>query len=284
MSIAEKLTTIAENERDIKFGIDAIEGALRDLLQTNDKMKLEDMPRKVYDVYGKGSNDGYNGGLAEGIEEGKQAEHNAFWDTFLDNGNRTEFNYAFVGSGWTVGTFKPNHNVTPTTATRMFQQFSSGTLGVSLSNLFEQAGVELDTSNCTRHDYMFYGSWVTETPNIDLTQSTNANNLYYDCVRMIKAEITIPESCPLTAYSGWVSGCKALEDLIVNGVLKYSLDLGSCTKLNRNSFGSVFTAMSTTVTGQTLTVSRIAVNAAFTEEEWSNLTATRPNWSIVYKT
>lgn len=279
MSMEEKLITAAENERDIKFGIDAIEGALRDLLQTNDKMKLEDMPAKVYQVYGKGSNDGYDSGLAEGIEQGKQAEYDRFWDAQLQNGNREDFEQAFNGPGWNNDTFAPNRILKPKNARYMFAR---NRISGSMKDLLTNCGSGLDTSECTRHDYMYYASsLITEIPHIDLSKSENTTAFLYDATGLLKAELTFSENTPI-ASNAFV--CKSLIYLIVHGTIAKSIDLGRSTKLSRDSFYSVFAAMSLTVTGQTLTASRTAVNAAFTEEEWNTLTATRPNWTYVYTT
>lgn len=257
--------------------------AFRDLLQTNDKMKLEDMPAKVYDVYGKGSNDGYNGGLAEGIEEGKQAEYDRFWDNFQQNGNRKEYRYAFGGDGWTKETFKPKYDLKPTSAQQMFAGFSTVYEKTSIAECLEQAGVILDTSNSTNCQQMFYACRSVEIPNINLGSATNASNLFYDALYLKKVEITVPESCPLTVYSNWFGGCKELEDLTVNGVLKYSLDLSKSTKLTKDSIDSVLYALANNPTSvQTLTLSATAVNAVYTPEQWEILVATfAPNWSLV---
>lgn len=218
------------------------------------------------------------------LEAGKQAEYDRFWDVVQQNGNRVDYRYAFGGDGWTKETFKPKYDLKPTGCNCMFAGFSTqGGSGVSITECLEQAGVILDTSNSTNCQQMFYACRAIEIPNINLGKATNASNLCYDALRLKKIEITVPESCPLTVYNNWFGGCKELEDLTVNGVLKYSLDLGSCTKLNRNSFGNVFNAMSTTVTGQTLTVSEAAVNATHTPDEWALLTSMWPNWTYVLK-
>ena len=78
MSIAEKLTAIAENEQ------------------------------RVYDAgYMHGNNDGY----LLGEEAGKKSEYDAFWDAFQLDGERTNYSYAFSGSGWHSETFKPKYKI-----------------------------------------------------------------------------------------------------------------------------------------------------------------------------
>ncbi len=91
MSIAEKLTIVAEN-----------------------------VP-KVYEAgYQQGEAMGYTAGLAdgreqgkvEGYEEGKQAEYDRVWDDLQQNGNRTYYNTYFSGRGWQSGTtYNPKHPI-----------------------------------------------------------------------------------------------------------------------------------------------------------------------------
>ena len=79
MSIADKLTTIAENVQ------------------------------KVYDA-GKaagGGGDGYD----EGFADGKQSERDSFWDTFQSNGSRKDYQRAFIGTWWNDTTYNPKYPI-----------------------------------------------------------------------------------------------------------------------------------------------------------------------------
>ena len=82
MSIADKLTTIAENQQ------------------------------RVYDA---GFSAGQNSGYDEGFEAGKQAEYDAFWDAYQENGNRTLYVEAFNRHGWNEVTYKPKYPIIGTT-------------------------------------------------------------------------------------------------------------------------------------------------------------------------
>lgn len=72
MSIADKLTTIAEN-----------------------------IP-KVYQA-------GYEKGVAEGGGGGGDSWYDTFWDAYQENGERQSYSYAFSGSGWNDKTFRPKY-------------------------------------------------------------------------------------------------------------------------------------------------------------------------------
>lgn len=99
MSIAEKLTTISENQQ------------------------------KVRDAgYNHGYHDGLHAGLAEGetryaegVAAGKQAEYDRFWDAAQDKGAKTTYTCAFAGYCWNDETFNPKYPITATVnATYMF--------------------------------------------------------------------------------------------------------------------------------------------------------------------
>ena len=80
MSIADKLTTIAENVQ------------------------------KVYDA-GKAAGGGGGAGYDEGYTAGQTAEYDAFWDAYQQNGNRTMYYQAFVQGGWIDETLKPKYPI-----------------------------------------------------------------------------------------------------------------------------------------------------------------------------
>lgn len=254
-----------------------IANALREHIGVQEQYKPEDMAKRISIVHDEGFNSGYTGGL----EDGKQAEYDRFWDAYQQNGNRKEYRYAFGGDGWTDETFKPKYDLKPTGGNNMFAGFSVLGRNTSITECLEQAGVTLDTSNCTNCQQMFYACRATEIPNINLGSATNANSLFYDSGYLKKVEITVPESSPLTVYNGWFGGCKVLEDLTVNGVLKYSLDLKSSPLLTMASVQSIIDHLKdlTGATAQTLTF-HATVGAKLTDAQKATITA--KNWQLVY--
>lgn len=87
MTIAEKLTAIAENEQ------------------------------RVYDTgYMRGSNDGYvqgeQNGYAVGFDEGKKAEYDRFWNAYQQNGARRNYIQIFSGVAWDDNTYNPKYEIT----------------------------------------------------------------------------------------------------------------------------------------------------------------------------
>lgn len=283
MSIAEKLITVAENEQIITDSVNEVKRVLSDWQVECDDTPVTLLSDKVETLAQKCNDEGYEYGLADG----KQAEYDRFWDNFQidNNGNpRADYSYAFytaAGVGWNVDNFKPKYDLKPTLASNMFYQFSSGK-PASLVEILEQAGVTLDTSNCTACNRMFYQSPVTDIPHLDLTKCTNVQYLCCNCYYLKSIEITMAENTAST-YDRMIYGCHELENLTIHGKLDKSLDLKSCTKLTRASIDSVLSALSITVTSvQTLTLSATAVNNAYTTEEWEVLVGVFGGlWTIV---
>ena len=87
MSIADKLTTIAENEQK---------------------------------VYKSGCDEGYEQGKTDGYTEGKTAESNEFWEAFQIGGNHRYYQYAFYGPCWTDRTYNPKYDVISNNANSIY--------------------------------------------------------------------------------------------------------------------------------------------------------------------
>lgn len=98
MSIAEKLTTIAENEQ------------------------------KVYDAgFNTGKAVGYSDGLGAGLTQGMQDEYDRFWDNFQNYGNKTDYENAF--RKWPDACYNPKYPiVTSSGSTRANSMFNQSTI------------------------------------------------------------------------------------------------------------------------------------------------------------
>lgn len=83
------------------------------------------------------------------------------------------------------------------------------------------------------------------------------------------------------AYSAF-DNCKALEDIeFMPNTINISItSFPQSSKLTKASLTSIINGLNADVTGQTLTLSKTAVNNAFTDAEWEALVATKTNWTI----
>ena len=191
MSIAEKLQTIAENEQ------------------------------RVYDAgYAKGQAEGGDTTAAydEGFEAGKKAEYDAFWDAYQQKGNRSNYSYAFSGSGWTTNNFKPKYDVIiKNTARRMFSS-AAGLVNTNIAQLFEELGIALDTSGITAADgfneFCEYSGPAT-FPTIDTTGCPILSNCFFYASFLTTIQKLILKGDGSQTFSNVFIGCKNLTNLTI---------------------------------------------------------------------
>ena len=257
-TIAEKLSYIAENEP------------------------------KVYQAgYEKGKSEGGDseGAYNEGFEAGKQAEYDAFWDRYQDNGNRTDYANAFSGRGWSESTFKPKYDMTVTNPYMLFRYCGIKDLGVAIRN----SGKRLIIDNHTL-SYSFNNTLLEIIDNVEFAQVLTKLDAAFNSSSLLR-EIRIPIPIIETTTLGAFSSCGALEEVRFNGTIGTStLNLQWSTKLSKASIENIVSCLSTTTNGLTVTLSKTSVNKAFetsegandgtTSAEWLALVATRSNWTI----
>ena len=255
MSIAEKLTTIAENEQ-----------------------KVYDAGYSVGKAEGGDTETAYN----EGVETGKQAEYDAFWDAYQRNGEPRSYRWAFSSACWVDGIFKPKHNIVVTDAYMMFR-------GTKITNL-NPTGITYDFSDCKDFSYAFaYSTALTEIPFvIDLSSATNLTSTFsegnFTCLHIKSSNTTI-------YANGTFSSLYNLVDFQVDGTIgTNNFNIRWSSKLSKASIENIINCLSTDTSGLTVTLSLTAVKKAFEtssganngniSEEWLNLVATRQNWGI----
>lgn len=163
------------------------------VMRSNIRVECTDNP--VEDTNGS-YDEGYATGKAEGYLEGESAGYdkctedmqdelqtrysqgvdageNGIMDAHLANGNRTDFDYAFYGIGWTDESFKPNHDMAPTKMNRTF----FGSKITNLAKILRDRGVTLDLSKCPAASATFClsTSSITHFPSIPRSIITNAS-------------------------------------------------------------------------------------------------------------
>lgn len=264
MSIAEKLTQIAEN-----------------------------VP-KVYEAgyeKGKAEGGGDGGSYDEGFEAGKKAEHDAFWDIIQMNGKRNNYNTAFAR--WGAEYIRPKYKVIPTDVNGF------GSVFYGASNLLKVEKQYFDFSQKTSgtnaqagYYYTFSGcSHLEEIEDVGFqataVDTTSVQTVYYQtfgyCYRL--HTIAAIRSNEKTAFTNAFIQCKALCNVTFDGVIANDVDL-QWSPLSKESIENVITHLSDTATGKTLTLSKAAVENAFknsrmeipigltTTQEGANVTAT----------
>lgn len=201
-----------------------------------------------------GKEQGYGEGTENGIEIGKQMSYNEQWDSLQQNGERKDYWGAFCG--WRADVFKPKY--VPLT-------IGSG-------------------------DYMVRGSTITYLPKMILSSGT-LNNLLYGA-RLLETVEEIELAYAVNSATGFVTNCTALINIKFSGskTINCSINFQVCTQLSHDSIVNIMSYLSDTVSGKTLTLSKVAVDKAFetsegandgsTSTEWATLVGTKTNWTI----
>lgn len=228
MSIAEKLTTIAENEQ------------------------------KVYDA-------------------GQKSEYDRFWESYQENGNRTNYNGAFYGKGWSNETFKPKYDIKPTSA-NLSSIFRETSITGDLKTILDNLGIVLDTSGATSFSYSFYNNSFEKLPPIDMSGCGNTAYVFALNPNLKELEIKVSEK---TTYSGTFDRCPALEKLTVMGTIgQNGFNVSSSTKLTKDSLMGIMSAVKdykNSTTTYTITLGNDNL-AKLTDEE--KAIATQKGWTL----
>ena len=80
-------------------------------------------------------------------------------------------------------------------------------------------------------------------------------------------------------WANMFTNCTSLENIKITGPMYGNVNFQWCP-LTADSMRSVVSALSDTATGRAATFNKAAKEAAFTDEEWAALIATKQNWTI----
>ena len=204
-------------------------------------------------------------------EAGVKNEYDRFWDAYQQNGTKSDYAMAFAGSSWTKETFKPKYMIRPTTGNQYM--------------MFARTGIDvldetvLDTSQLAVFAMSFYSSNRLREITIDISNLTAFSDAFnYDSALETVALKNVPETCDFT---GGFQSCIKLTNFTVTGTIGGShLNLQWSKQLSHASIKNIIEHLSTTSSAKSVTLSKTAVEAAFTAEEWTVLVNTRSNWTI----
>ena len=231
---------------------------------------------------------------AYGVEEGRQAQYDEFWDEFQQNGKRTDYRFAF-GCGWNAKTFKPKYPITPKDAYQWQcaanQMFSY--IGQSENKYIDLSGYPLDFTKVTQVDEAFHNAFL-ENIYVDVTDIKtyrlfNGSNM--DSGSHPYKNVTIKCSANTTfSNSFWYANFDKLL-FTEDSVIAQSVDFHWGVSMIKESFISIMNTLSSTTTNLTVTFNKTAVNTAFGinvddettyTDEWKELMASKSNWNIAF--
>ena len=222
------------------------------------------------------------GGTSDRYEEGKQAEYDAFWNIYQQNGDRTYYRYGFSGSGWTADNFNPKYPIAVSgNAEGAFTFFDYQ--AEDRSNLVDLSPLNIDWSGVSTFTKTFYSANLEDTGFVDTTGSSTLNSTFASTgSKGFITKITLKVKAS-TTYTTPFNSQPHLTDLMFteDSVIGNSgIDLSDSKLLSKASFQSAINALSSTASGKSITFSKTARENAFTDEEWSALVATKTNWTI----
>lgn len=252
MTIAEKLTTIAENVPKVyaqgySYGEE----------------------QGYYRGYEDGLNDPNAGGGAEPVIEALTVTKNGtstapdgvdgyspvtvnvpdFWDTYQQNGIRGHYSYAFAGDWWTDDTFKPKYAIKPWNTTYMFYR----SLITDLSDLTDESGEKkprIDFSgvksnqNCQRP---FDLCPVEIIGTVDVSNIGDSINTLFGwnsasaCHLHTIQKLIVSENN--TFGSNCFQNCATLENIEIKGVIGNNFNMSACKSLSTDSVNSILNAL-----------------------------------------
>ena len=247
MSVNEKMTAIADT--------------IRSYTGKSGKLKLEDMPGAINEAvsangYDAGYLSGYADGVNDGVADGMQAEYDRIWDAIQSNGNRKYYDQAFADSSgtWNDETFQPKYDLLCEGGEGARQVFTS-------CRFLTSTKVPIRCKN-TRLVYTFaYCNALKTIPLLTLEGITEINKAFDQCYE--------------------------LEDITIVGEIPRSISFQHSKKLTKESIEGIVSALSSAVSGYTLTLSSAAVKQWWWNEEaedisveWDAVVNTKPNWTI----
>jgi hypothetical protein len=266
---------------------------IRSRTGSTEAIKSGDFAEKINVVYEVGKSQGgtggdrYEEGYTEGIEQGKQAERETYWNSYLNSKDYANVcDYMFAGRGWKKEIFNPTQDIKPTRAVGMFNM--TGITG-DLVDLCEKAEITIDFSNCKLFNtFATNANGITRFGILDISKATD-NISFTNATNLITIDkMIVSETTPFS--NTCFNGCSKFENILFEGVIAKSINFQWSPKLSRTSTESGINHLSSTTTGLSATFSLIAVKKAFetsegandgdTSEEWLNLIATKPNWTI----
>ena len=243
-TVYEKMTAIADNIRS-KTG-------------KTELLTLDGMASSINEVYNKG----------------KKAEYDQFWDSYQENGNRTEYICAF-GSMWTPEILKPKYPVRPIKADYMFFNNNGHHIVIEDFVTFcEENNLVFDFSKCTNLTYGLAALHTKHLGVLDFRNCISTQYLFYSH-HYIDGIVTIDEfksSSKTGYYKSTFQNAKNLTNLTMSGAIsKNDFDVSYCNKLTHDSLMSIVNTLedkSTDTSGTTWKVTLGTTNIAkLTTEE-----------------
>ena len=268
------MALVITDDKHYKAIADAIRSNLGDkTTYTPDKMAIG-----VTNSYMKGIADGYEDGLEEGIAQGKQAEHDTFWNIYQYGGQAMNGSYQFYSVRFDDTNFYPIYDIKPTNCQHMF----NGCRVTNIKQRLEECGVVLDTSLSTDFTNTFYYCRSTMLPPIDTTSASTLVATFVGTYLVTLEKLILKDDGSQTFGSPFVD-CISLKDISIEGVIGQSINFSACPlsykSLMDSNYGILHHLKDYSGTGTTKTITFGATNLAkLTDAE--KAIATQKGWTL----
>lgn len=297
MSIADKLTTIAENQQavyDAGFFAgqaqggggssgDYDEGWNDGYAQGYDEGWDEGYWSGYGDYDGGGEydyayNEGYDAGHMDGRQEGERSAETELWSTWVGSA-RTNYSYMFSGSAFAH--IAPKVDLKPQNAQNMFS---------ACPNLETVDWSKVDFSDADIMFALCSNSQKLKSVDTDVKSKGSGNTYFNEMFRWCKALTRIQKitAYPTAIWTNTFQECNELTHVIFDGTIGANgLDLHWSTKLDKESLESIINALSDETDGLSITLSRTAVENAYpqgdvSDPDWVGVLDAKGNWNIYY--
>lgn len=220
----------------------------------------------------------YAAGKASGGGGATDSFYDQFWDACQQNGERTIYQYLFVGEGWTNDNFKPKYDIVPSRANYMFQY-----AGIKdLTDLKRPDGtpVRLDFSQVTGNYITrpFGSSQIEKVGTIDISHITATINTFFADATALQTIGTLVVSEVNAFGTNAFQNCSALTNITIDGVLNSALNLSACP-LTTKSVQSIIDHLKD-LTGTTTKTLTLSSKASITDAQKNAITT--KNWTLAY--
>lgn len=198
-----------------------------------------------------------------------------FWDSYQQNGERTNYKYAFYGQGWNDTTFNPKYNITPVgDASSIFQNCKI----TNLKELLEKNNVTLDFSQVTYASYPLQYSTITHIGILDCRNMSNMGYILNNARGIISVDKIIlkddgTQTFGITAFAY----AQVLNEIRFEGVIGQSINFAQSSLLSAESVQNIIDCLATVETQQTLTLHG-TVHSKLTDEQKETILL--KNWMV----
>ena len=214
------------------------------------------------------------------FDAGYKAFYDEFWDNYQENGNKINYNNAFANLAWNDTTFKPKYDVRPVAATRIFSECGVTNMKTAL----QKAGVVLDFSKTTTMTFIIESSTcaITVLPELNFTSMGHLKYLFNNATKIQSIDKIILKSDGSQEFSSTsFNQMVSLTEIRFEGVIGKTVTFQHSKLLSKASIESIISCLSTTSSGQTLTLNKTAVNKAFETSTGANDGSTSAEWNLL---